>query len=203
MLRYPLRKEYSIITKTNFWNLILNYKQAIAEDTIGFFNLKDMELYKYLANFIEDNAKYEYILKRKWYRTKKKYLLKRLEIENLILTNAIQNSNLLTKIKDSLHNIVKSVYDEINNKDWWYALDNITYLEICKRYSINWPKELLENYTFEQISYMLDWILYINNTKSKEWEYKNKIAMSRMINKQTPKEVVDKLKKFRAMIQKK
>jgi hypothetical protein len=76
-------------------------------------------------------------------------------------------------------------------------------MTICSEYNINWPDELLKNYTYEQIGYMYDGIRFRSYEMDKKTRYINDKAMFTkkwwLSEKETT--LLDKLKKWRELLQ--
>lgn len=202
-ISYP-KRDYELLIQTSKWNLFLKYKQSNALWTIEFLNKTPGEQVDEIIDLLKQ-WQYQYFIPKKWYTSRKKHYkackIRELQILNEILEK--KGEEVIKKIWETLHKKHKSIFDWINiPNSKRKTLFSSNLMTLCKEYNISWPKQLLNDYTMEQIERMFDWMLLHYNEYTKEWQACNDIALSKTGSKLEDSEI-NKIKEFRKQMQKK
>lgn len=174
----PIRKTsiYRINFTTNF--IDIEIKQATAKESIEFYWKELNEQIKDIVELIESGNLALYRDKKR-YESRRRYELNKIKETQKIITLLLINNadKIYTDIVKIRHPIYKSIFDGIQipkSKDWnRKSIFNLDLMTICTEYNINWPEELLNNYTYEQIGYMYDGIRFRSYEMDKKTWYIN------------------------------
>ena len=204
----PIRKTsiYRINFTTNF--IDIEIQQATAKEIMEFYNKDIQWQIKDISDLLE-NWKLAIYRDKKIRESRRSYELNKYKhtqeiILLLLVNNADKIYSDIVKIK---HPTYKSIFDGIQipkSKDGnRKSIFNLDLMTICSEYNINWPDELLKNYTYEQIGYMYDGIRFRSYEMDKKTRYINDKAMFTkkwwLSEKETT--LLDKLKKWRELLQ--
>lgn len=173
-LDYPQKKKYIEMIKTQYGLVMLEFKQATIEETMEFLNNGFDE--QWLEDILFKNS---IVVKKKWRYSKKK---------------------LLKELEKGLEQILKIVVEKRfvfkKGKSWWWRQQLFSGLVqlVCNNYWIK-PKELLEEYTWEQFEWMIDWVIFNLNEQTKEWQRLNDVKLRKQVSTKSNEELLAMLRK--------
>ncbi len=167
---FPLKKTFEKDFIDKRWKLLftLRYDQATLKEYYEFINKNPQEQFLELYKILQENIKYGFftrLLKKvnKNYQTSWESALNISSITNDILVNR--------------YRVYKSIFEGLRSeKKWKWSIESVVLSSICEKYNIS-PTELMEKYTLEQYFWFLDWLEWIWNSYSKEWEFINQKAL--------------------------
>jgi len=174
MTNYPAKKTYQqdfiLKGKKTSHLFTLTYEQATLWEYFEFYWKTPQEQFNELLEIVKSQIPYtflEKILKKifKWYQTK---IEKLIDYDKLVIN--IMNNRFRTY--DSIFSKVK-----VKGKKWDKWLLSVSLLKVCKHYSTS-LSDLLNNFTLEQFFWLLDWVVYNQNSQYKEWQTMNKEALT-------------------------
>jgi len=168
---FPTKKTFEQDFLNIKWNKIftLKYEQA----TIW-------EYYDYINKTPEEQSieLYDIFIKQVKYGLKDK-ILKYLNKNHLSKTERwLKIDEILVSIFQNRYRSYKSIFNWIRKVDKKNkgAIDSAWLSTICQWYNIS-PTDLMKNYTLEQYFWFLDWIEWINNWSTPEWQAINNFAI--------------------------
>jgi len=202
----PIRKIY--IYRINIETNVIDVEitQAMAKESIEFrwkdinWQIKDVvELLEQWKLALYRNKK---LLETRRHHELSKHKQTQEILALLVINNADKIYSDIIKLR---HPIYKSIFDGIESPKWdsRKSIFNLDLMTICTEYNINWPDELLNNYTYEQIGYMYDGIRFRDNEMNKKTRYVNDKAIFTKKGglQEKDKKLLDKLKKGRKLLQ--
>lgn len=136
----------------------------------------DIKFFKYKQYTIEETLEFEYSEqdKEKWLF---EFLNNHAETEDDKLSKKIFNQLPFKQLyKRVVWWLCKGFYDfdrkgEVDNGDSYPVGAYVTF--ICNELSIE-PLNLIQDYTFEQLNYLTEWIVWNKNEQTEEWHKRNK-----------------------------
>lgn len=160
--------------------MLFRYPQATMEEHDVFLEVEwGKSVYDWFMDFCRKYWQYS------WRKYSHLFFEKRFKNKTIdVLLQQIETikSNLLTTMflrHKSIYEGVSFVYSG-SEKNKRNTLDESHMMDVCKEFNIWGPKELMENYTYEQYEYMYDRIIF----KSLESDKKSQIVNDRMRQQQ-------------------
>lgn len=131
---------------TKYWRLYINVEQATIEQSDLFF-----------ASSVPSEEIRDYVIKNATLIYSNSIIdkLKRLNKRDLILSTVLTENDIYEFVIEKRYRMYNSLYKGI---DSWSNRKMLAWLELISIYKNYWitPKDLQENYTYEQLWYMLD-----------------------------------------------
>lgn len=167
---FPLKKTFEKDFIDKKWKLLftLRYDQATLKEYYEFINKNPQEQFLELYKILQESIKYGFFTRflkkvNKNYQTSWESALNISSITNDILVNR--------------YRVYKSIFEGLRSeKKGKWSIESVVLASICEKYNIS-PTELMEKYTLEQYFWFLDWLEWIWNSYSKEWEFINQKAL--------------------------
>ena len=155
---YPQREDFNLIVDIEVaWSvnnkLKLKYKQATIFETMDFLKtLEEWKTVEWTLDFIKNHWGTKIAL---WF----------IKIDN----------NLFNKVFETIKNsLFRWVFGKAEAKNDWGGTQpySAILVFVCEKLNIS-PHEFQNEYTIEQMNYLLDWIIYNINEWTEEWQEKN------------------------------
>ena len=163
---FPEKKDFEKDYKLNYKkNFTLIYKQSTIWEFIEFFKKNELEKNKFLEEII-----FNCIYKNKFKKFLRKFWIKN-KIEKYLNFEQIKTEILKNKFKSYES---KFAWLDKNSKN----SESLFSFYLILFYQNFWlkPQDVL-NLTLEQFNYLMDWVIFYNNLKTKEWQSKNNFAL--------------------------
>ena len=163
---FPEKKDFEKDDKLNYKkNFTLIYKQSTIWEFIEFFKKNELEKNKFLEEII-----FNCIYKNKFKKFLRKFWIKN-KIEKYLNFEQIKTEILKNKFKSYES---KFAWLDKNSKN----SESLFSFYLILFYQNFWlkPQDVL-NLTLEQFNYLMDWVIFYNNLKTKEWQSKNNFAL--------------------------
>lgn len=174
---YPIKKTYIDIIKTPVGDLSIQYEQSNIREMLDFIDNK-IDIEKWISNiFLKWKFK-----KNKFYNFKKQCYPYIYEQSEQIVDKIIKKK-------------FKWLFDK-GKKSGRIVIFSSIFQLVCEKYNLT-PNELLDNYTWEQLEWMLDWIIFNLNEQTKEWQKINDRKVRKQKSDKSNEELLKKLKNGR------